>query len=98
MPRHTVDGRNSAPVGRWCIPLESHYLQYFRVPNRYQLVQDFFYPQYHRISPTYSRQQRSSQGEAPNLKPRPSPRGWILGGKSEVRKKTASLIIIYTSS
>ena len=47
---HTVDGGNPAPFSRWFIPLQSHYLQCFIVPNSYQLVQDFFHPQYHHIS------------------------------------------------
>ena len=61
--KHTVDGGNPAPVGRWFIPWLSHYLQCFIVPNSYQLVQDFLHPQYvvmhnlhHRIKehPKYS--------------------------------------------
>ena len=45
----TVDGRNPAPVGRWFIPWLYHYLQCLIVTYRtysYQLVQDFFHPQY----------------------------------------------------
>ena len=37
--------QNPAPVGRWFIPLESHYLLCFVVANSYPLVQDCFHPQ-----------------------------------------------------
>jgi hypothetical protein len=40
----TLDGRNMAPVGRWLIPLEPHYLQRFIVTISYKLVQDLVHP------------------------------------------------------
>ena len=42
-----VHGRNPAPLDRWSVPVESHYLQCFIVTNSQQLVQDFL----HLISP-----------------------------------------------
>ena len=51
---HTVDRGNPAPVSRW-YPLQSHYLQCFIVPNNYQLVQDFFHPQYQTKMAVHSR-------------------------------------------
>ena len=30
-----MDGRNSASVGRWCVPFYSNYFQCFTCPNRY---------------------------------------------------------------
>ena len=42
--RSTVDGRNPAPVDRWFIPLSIGFQ-----PSK--MVQDFFHPQYHWISP-----------------------------------------------
>ena len=44
--KNTADGRNPAPLGRWFIQLQSHYLQCVLVISSYQLVQDFLHPQY----------------------------------------------------
>ena len=44
--KRTVNGRDPAPVGRWFILQKSHYVQCFIVTSSFQLVQDFFHPQY----------------------------------------------------